>query len=234
MIKVEQIFKSYGSHQVFEDFSLTFPEGKITAILGPSGCGKTTLLNILAGLIPVDQGKVETAYQVSYLFQEPRLLPWLTISQNIDLVLPEKMAVSERKEKIQASLKATGLAQYGGYYPSQLSGGMRQRAAMARAFSFDAPLLLMDEPFKSLDLKTRIELIGNFLELWTQTLRTVITVTHDVKEAMMLGDLILVLAGRPARVNFIRELPLFQTERNHPHHPEMVILEQQLYEQLLK
>ena len=231
MIKVDKIFRSYGNIEVFSNFSLDFPEGKITTILGPSGCGKTTLLNILAGLIQIDQGKVDSPGSISYLFQEPRLLPWLTIRQNIALVLQDKTSDSQREEKIQASLNATGLSNYGGYYPSQLSGGMRQRAAMARAFSFEAPLLLMDEPFKSLDLKTRVGLIANFLEIWSRLPRTVIMVTHDVKEAVMISDFIVILAGKPAKIRFKRELPFLRVERNN--NPQVVALEQELYEQLL-
>jgi NitT/TauT family transport system ATP-binding protein len=200
MIKVEHISKNFGSLKVFEDFTLEFPEGKITTILGPSGCGKTTLLNILAGLVKVDQGNLVTADNVSYLFQEPRLLPWLTIRQNIALVLQDKMSVKEINERVTVNLIAIGLKEYGDYYPSQLSGGMRQRAAMARAFSYDAPLLLMDEPFKSLDIKTRFRLIDDFLKLWQKQPRTVITVTHDVKEAVRLGSRIVVLSEKPVQL----------------------------------
>jgi NitT/TauT family transport system ATP-binding protein len=200
MIKVGHIAKNFGSLKVFDDFSLEFPEKQITAILGPSGCGKTTLLNILAGLVKIDQGKVTTTNNVSYLFQEPRLLPWLTIRQNIALVLKDKMSVQEIDERVFENLHATGLTDFGDYYPAQLSGGMRQRAAMARAFSYDAPLLLMDEPFKSLDIKTRFQLIADFLELWRKQPRTVVIVTHDVKEAVLMGSKIVVLSDNPVRV----------------------------------
>ncbi|HBF39094.1 MAG TPA: ABC transporter ATP-binding protein [Firmicutes bacterium] len=230
-IYVEHICKSFGSLKVFDDFSLEFPEGKISAILGPSGCGKTSLLNILAGLLRVDSGRVATTKEVSYLFQEPRLLPWLTIRENIALVLQGKMAAGEIEATIDENLKATGLTDFSGYYPAQLSGGMLQRAAMARAFAFDAPLLLMDEPFKSLDLKTRSELITNFLQLWSLKPRTVITVTHDIKEGVMLGDFLLVLSGKPAQVSFQRKVTLLQTERSN--NPQLMALEQELYQQLL-
>jgi ABC-type nitrate/sulfonate/bicarbonate transport system, ATPase component len=232
MIKLEHINKSFGKLQVFNDFGLEFPAGEITAILGPSGCGKTTLLNILAGLIQVDQGKVETAGDVSYLFQEPRLLPWLTIRQNIALVLQDKMPARDVQKSVTANLTATGLIDYAHYYPWQLSGGMRQRTAMARAFAFDAPLLLMDEPFKSLDLKTRTELLANFIHLWTKAPRTVITVTHDIREAVMIADLIVVMNGRPVRVDFKRKVGLSQSERIQS--DKLMALEQELYEQLLQ
>ena len=232
MIKLEKIFKSYGTLEVFSDFSLEFPEGKITAILGPSGCGKTTLLNILADLIKTDRGKVYSPGHVSYLFQEPRLLPWLTIRQNIAFVLQDKMPNSSINKRIDTNLRATGLTDFADYYPSQLSGGMKQRAAMARAFSFDAPLLLMDEPFKSLDLKTRADLLESFLELWLKAPRTVITVTHDAKEAVALGDLIIVLDGKPVTIRLTREVKVPQTQRRN--NAELITLEHELYEQLLR
>lgn len=230
MIKVEHISKSFGSLNVFDDFCLEFPECKITAILGPSGCGKTTLLNILAGLVKVDQGNLVTTENVSYLFQEPRLLPWLNICQNIALVLQDKMPVHEINERVSENLTATGLTDYADYYPAQLSGGMRQRAAMARAFSFNAPLLLMDEPFKSLDLKTRIELLNNFLKIWCKEPRTMVIVTHDIKEAVMLGDQIIILTVKPTRVKYKTEIAIVQTERSN--NPQLISLEQELFKQL--
>jgi NitT/TauT family transport system ATP-binding protein len=200
MYKVEGLSKSYRDLHVLDDFSLEFPEGKITAILGPSGCGKTTLLNILAGLVRADRGRVCSAPRVSYLFQEPRLLPWLTVRNNLALVLRDKIAPSELNERIERYLRATGIEAYQLFYPAQLSGGLRQRAALARAFSYSAPLLLMDEPFKSLDVKTRFRLIADFMRLWEEEPRTVITVTHDIREAALLGDKIVVLSDKPAAV----------------------------------
>ncbi|MGE5581779.1 MAG: ABC transporter ATP-binding protein [Bacillota bacterium] len=200
MIKVEHVSKSYGSLPVLADFSLEIPEGKITAILGPSGCGKTTLLNILAGLIRVDRGNVEIPVNTSYLFQEPRLLPWLTVKQNIAFVLKDKLTPEEIAERIDTNLKATGLTGFADAYPSELSGGMRQRAAMARAFSYEAPLLLMDEPFKSLDIKTRFQLVQDFLGLWQKRLQTVIMVTHDIREALWLAERIVVFSDKPVRI----------------------------------
>lgn len=200
MLKVERIAKKFGQLEVFHDLSLAFPTGKITAILGPSGCGKTTLLKILAGLIEPDQGEVASTEVTSFLFQEPRLLPWLTIRKNLTLVLQDKLPGAAVDSAIECYLKAVGLAEYHRFYPSQLSGGMKQRAAMARALSFPAELLLMDEPFKSLDLKTRYQLVSDFLNLWRQRPNTVVVVTHDVKEAVWLGDQILVLSERPARL----------------------------------
>ncbi len=200
MFKVEEITKNFGELQVFQDFSLEFPTGKITAILGPSGCGKTTLLKILAGLIKPGRGAVESTEKLSFIFQEPRLLPWLNIRQNLALVLEDKLPAGTVDTHIEYYLEAVGLAEYHRFYPGQLSGGMRQRAAMARALSYPADLLLMDEPFKSLDLKTRYQLIADFLALWRHRPNTVVMVTHDIKEAVWLGDQILVLSEKPARL----------------------------------
>jgi NitT/TauT family transport system ATP-binding protein len=209
MYKVERISKRFGELNVFQDLTLEFPEGKITTVLGPSGCGKTTILKIMAGLIKPDGGKVISTEWVGFLFQEPRLLPWLNIYQNLELVLRDKLTVQDRDSKIMHFLKAVGLGDYHNFYPRQLSGGMKQRAAMARAFSYPAELLLMDEPFKSLDLKTRHQLVTDFLKLWRQESKTVVVVTHDVKEAVWLGDQILVLSAKPARLveKFINVIP---------------------------
>lgn len=209
MFRVSGIAKKFGQLQVFSDLSLEFPKHKITAILGPSGCGKTTLLRIMTGLLKPDQGLVESTAKLSFLFQEPRLLPWLNIHQNLALVLEGKLTAPDVDNQIEAYLKAVGLAEYHRFYPGQLSGGMKQRAAMARALSYPAELLLMDEPFKSLDLKTRYQLISDFLTLWRQKPNTVVVVTHDVKEAVWLGDRILVLSEKPAQLvaRFENEMP---------------------------
>lgn len=200
MYKVERIVKNFGELEIFKDLSLEFPKNKITIILGPSGCGKTTLLKIIAGLIKPDHGKVVSTEGIGFLFQEPRLLPWLTIRENLALVLKDKLPVTEIDAQINFYLRAVGLGDYPNYYPGQLSGGMKQRAAMARALSFPAELLLMDEPFKSVDLKTRYRLVSDFLNLWRHKSNTVVVVTHDVKEAVWLGDQILVLSEKPARL----------------------------------
>lgn len=209
MFRVSGIAKKFGQLQVFSDLSLEFPKDKITAILGPSGCGKTTLLKILAGLLKPDQGSVESTAKLSFLFQEPRLLPWLNIRQNLALVLQDKLPAADVDKQIAYYLQAVGLLEYQRFYPGQLSGGMKQRAAMARALSYPAELLLMDEPFKSLDLRTRYRLVSDFLALWRQKPITVVMVTHDVKEAVWLGDQILVLSEKPARLiaRFENEFP---------------------------
>jgi NitT/TauT family transport system ATP-binding protein len=228
MFKVEAISKRYRDMPVLENFTLEFPEDQITAILGPSGCGKTTLLNILAGLVRADRGRVCSASRVSYLFQEPRLLPWLTVRNNLALVLRDKVSPADLNERIDRYLQATGIENYQKFYPVQLSGGLRQRVALARAFSYPAPLLLMDEPFKSLDIKTRFRLIEDFRRLWRGEPRTVVMVTHDIREAALLGDKIVVLSHKPVAV--IREI----TQPRQRDEERLFRVEQELYEIMLR
>jgi NitT/TauT family transport system ATP-binding protein len=230
--KLEHISKSFGANRVFADFSFEFPDDKITAVLGPSGCGKTTLLNLLAGLIAADQGALPRTPHISYLFQEPRLLPWLTVHENIALVLREKIKASEIEKKADRHLQLMGLRECAAHYPAQISGGMRQRVAMARAFAYAAPLLLMDEPFKSLDIKLRFRLIQDFLVLWQAEPRTVLLVTHEVKEALWLADKVVVLSDKPARVLHTADLPSPRPGRDRD--PALAEMEKQWVDLLLK
>ena len=188
-MKLVSVTKKYGDRTVFSDFSLEFEEGKITAILGESGAGKTTLLNILAGLTAYG-GKVDGAGRCSYLFQTPRLLPNLTVEGNLRFVLPES-----EWGKISGMLRRVGLDGREKSYPASLSGGEAQRAAIARAFLFPHDLLLMDEPFSSLDLSLKKSLLSLVGELWRERGDTVIFVTHDVREAVLLSHRAVVLRG---------------------------------------
>jgi len=208
-IEIRTLSKSYGNLVVFERMSLDLKEGAVSVILGPSGCGKTTLLNVLSGVVAPDFGTVAglSGCRISYLFQEPRLLPWRTVEGNLDFVLRDSSGDAEREgrgtsarthELIGRFLDLVGLAEFRDYYPDSLSGGMRQRVAIARAFAFPADLLLMDEPFQALDLSLKVSLMGAFESLWRQDRRTVLFVTHDVQEAVLLGDAITVLSARPA------------------------------------
>ncbi|HOP11258.1 MAG TPA: ABC transporter ATP-binding protein [Oscillospiraceae bacterium] len=194
---IERYTKKFGDLAVFDDFSVEFYDGKINCIMGPSGCGKTTLLNAVAGL---DGGKIQSTANISYIFQEPRLLPWKRIRQNIMIALPDTLSKSEKRERAEKYLTAVGLEKFMNYFPIQLSGGMRQRAAIARAFAVPCDLLLMDEPFNGQDMKTKDELIRLFLKLWKDEPKTVIAVTHSFSEAWLLGDRTIVLTKAPARI----------------------------------
>lgn len=213
MNRVSGLIKSYEGRKVLDGLDLEFPAGKITAVLGSSGCGKTTLLNILAGLLPWEAGRVELDGGISYVFQEPRLLPWLDVRRNVALVLEEKLPAAAVGDAVARHLELTGLMEYAGFYPAQLSGGLKQRAALARAFAFPAEILLMDEPFKSLDFSARRRLIRDFLALWRREVRTVVFVTHDIREALWMGDRVVLLAGKPARVVQEHAIAIPQEER---------------------
>ena len=188
-----------------EGLALTVGPGEFVAIVGPSGAGKTTLLNIVAGLDQRYDGEVVHAGgdngtldpRIAYVFQAPRLMPWLTALDNVRLVLPEQDRSTEVAREI---LVEVGLEGYEDAYPGQLSGGMRRRVALARAFSVKPALLLMDEPFASLDDPLAWRLRGGLHELWRRHRPTVLFVTHNLTEALSLADRVLFLSPRPGRV----------------------------------
>ena len=183
MIELVNVSKKYANTPVYENFSLEIEEGKITCLLGASGCGKTTLLNMLAGLTPYE-GKIgNVPERISYIFQEERLLPNLTVKQNVALVLGKNAdgkKISEILEKVELSGKEDA-------YPAELSGGQAQRVSIARAFAYPSGLILMDEPFSSLDTALKIRPIDVFCRLWQEEKRTAVFVTHDAEEAYMLA-----------------------------------------------
>jgi len=182
-------------------------------LLGPSGAGKTTLLNIVSGLMPADEGQVETlAKRTAYVFQEDRLLPWMTVRGNIELV-NENLS----KTDLDAILDEMDLLKSSEMYPEALSGGMRQRVAIARAFAYTPDLLLMDEPFKSLDFSLRARLIEALLKIWGKNQTTVFFVTHDMDEALWIADRIAILGKSPAGIvkTFEVARPRQLTEEEH-------------------
>lgn len=201
-IEVRKLTKKFNGLTVFRDFDIKIPENKITAVIGESGCGKTTLLNILSGIHDADKGvfKNLASKTVSYIFQEPRLLEWKTVKGNIEFVLKDIYSPRERKIITEKYMVLVGLDRFSDYYPYQLSGGMAQRVAIARAFAFPSDILLMDEPFKQLDVKLKKDMHNFFLELWHTDKRTVVFVTHEIEEAVTLGDEIFVLKGLPAEI----------------------------------
>jgi len=202
MPELKNISKSYGDLKIFDDFSLIFNKNHINCILGPSGCGKTTLLNIIAGLTLPDSGEISgiNTDRISYVFQEPRLLPWKTVRKNIEFTLLEKIPAEELQGLTDKYIKLVKLDEFQDYYPGQLSGGMKQRVSLARAFSYPGEVILMDEPFKGLDYKLKQNLQTSFLELWENDRRTVIYVTHDVDEAVELGEEVFLFSHQPVRI----------------------------------
>jgi NitT/TauT family transport system ATP-binding protein len=199
---IENLGKSYDKLVIFKDFDLEITEGKITCLLGPSGCGKTTLLNIIGGLLKADSGRFRGFENkvLSYIFQEPRLMNWKTVRENVEFVLKGKFPGPERRKIVDQYLEEVELTDFKDYYPKNLSGGMKHRTAIARAFVCQSDILIMDEPFKGQDLKIKLSLIDSLLKLWEKDQRTVIFVTHDIEEAVFLGDEIIVLSSTPAKI----------------------------------
>ncbi|MDR0562223.1 MAG: ABC transporter ATP-binding protein [Spirochaetaceae bacterium] len=195
ILYLEDISFGFGEKPLFRDFSLTLGEENPTVILGPSGCGKTTLLRLMAGLLEPQSGRVVSPAEtgVSFVFQEPRLLPWLTVWENLLLPVKNAVPIKDAEARARTILEAVSLAEKAQAYPSELSGGQRQRASIARAFIYPSRLMVMDEPFQSLDIPLRIELMELTLKLLEKEPRLLIAVTHDPREAIFLGRRILVL-----------------------------------------
>lgn len=198
-IKLINIEKNFGNKKIYDKFSLNFEEGKINCILGKSGCGKSTLLNIISNLEDINSGEIiGVPEKIAYVFQEDRLIEWNSIYTNMELPLLKFYTKDEREEKIKNILREVELEDYINSYPKELSGGMRQRANIARALLYNGELLLMDEPFKSLDKSSKENIIKIFKKNHLEKNNTVIMVTHDINEALSLGDNIFILGGSPA------------------------------------
>jgi ABC-type nitrate/sulfonate/bicarbonate transport system ATPase subunit len=214
-IEVKQISKSFagkgnaGSWKALDGATFTVEPGEFVCILGPSGCGKSTLLNILGGLDDRYDGdarilgrpvaeQIANGVRVAYVFQEPRLMPWRTVRGNVEFALQAAgFAATEWKERIDRCLALVELSDFGHFYPTQLSGGMQQRASIARAFSIEPEVLLMDEPFSALDELTARRLRQQLLTIWSRFRSTVLFVTHNAFEATFLSDRILMMTKGP-------------------------------------
>lgn len=183
MITIDRLTLSYGRQQVLKDCSLRVETGSRVALMGPSGCGKTSLINVIAGLLSPDSGKVSVNGKVSYVFQEPALFPWLTAVDNINVVLSDGPETLPRAEQL---LEAVGLSDCRDKYPHQLSGGQKQRIAICRALAYGGDILLLDEPLKGLDADTRDQVSALLRQEWTG--KTLLLVTHDPSEAQSLCD----------------------------------------------
>lgn len=209
VVQLEKICKSYGAVEVIKDISLTIEKDEIVCILGPSGCGKSTLLNIISGLIQPDQGYVNRITdRIGYVFQEDRLLPWKTVYENIKFVDDETP-----REEIYKLIADIGLKGFENCFPHELSGGMRQRCSIARAFNYHSEFLLMDEPFKSLDYTLRIKMLRQLIRVWDKASNSIIFVTHEIDEALLLGNRIIVLSNRPTQIAKTFEIKSCQSER---------------------
>ncbi|NMO94450.1 ABC transporter ATP-binding protein [Paenibacillus lemnae] len=208
-IAIDNVSKSFGSLNVLSQVDFTIAQGEFAAIVGPSGCGKSTVLRMIAGLETASTGAVKangtpiTAPDPSrmLIFQEHALYPWRTVAKNVAFGL-ELSGVSKKEWSIRVNevLDKVGLSGFQKYYPHQLSGGMRQRAAIARALVTDPEVLLLDEPFGALDAITKISMQNELLRLWEGTGKTVLLITHDIDEAIYLADTIYVMSPRPGQI----------------------------------
>jgi sulfonate transport system ATP-binding protein len=226
MLALEKVGKTYpnGVHAL-ERFSAEIQFGEIVAIIGGSGCGKSTLLRAIAGLDRASSGAVtldDTTItaphaKIGIIFQEPRLLPWLSVADNIGFGLTD-VSAAERRQRVTRALARVGLADKADAWPRELSGGQAQRVAIARALVPQPEVLLLDEPFSALDAFTRRDLQDHLLDLWADTRPTLILVTHDVDEAVVLADRVLVMRPRPGRLfEEIRISLARPRDRNSPH-----------------
>jgi NitT/TauT family transport system ATP-binding protein len=222
MIELRGIAKQFqskrGTHHALADVDLTIEEGQFVCLLGPSGCGKSTLLNLIAGLDKPDKGRITLAGKEitgpgperSVMFQDSALFPWLSVRKNVDfgLELSGMRDKDERAGRVETFLKKVHLWRFRDAYVHELSGGMRQRVALARALAPDPRVLLMDEPFAALDAQTRDVLHSELTDIWRATRKTVVFVTHNVREAVRLGDRVVLMATRPGRIKLDETIAL--------------------------
>lgn len=217
-VTVNHLTKKFGDLLVLDDVSFEVPDGDLLCVVGPTGCGKTTFLNslvniydITAGEILLDGKKVNNREQnIAYIFQGDSTMPWLTVEENVRFGLDlKKVPAKIKKERVDKYLDIVGLTKYRNYYPKQLSASMLQRVSIARAFATEPDLLLMDEPYGQLDIELRFKLEDELVKLWQMTKTTVIFITHNIEEAVYLGNNIMVLTNKPTTVKetLVNDLP---------------------------
>ena len=215
-IQIRNLTRRYGALTAVDDVSLEIPVGEFFVIVGPSGCGKTTLLRILADLDAPTSGKIEMRASPNsdkpanaMVFQGDSIFPWMTVWENAAFGLHMRHVPSARvKEIVGHYLDRTGLTRFADHYPHQLSGGMRQRVSIARAFANDPEILLMDEPFSALDAQNKLLLQEELLRIWEEDKKTVVFITHSVDEAVILGDRVMIMTAQPGRVKSLVSISL--------------------------
>ena len=214
-IRIRELRKTFGELVAIDGVSVEIAHGEFFMIVGPSGCGKTTLLRILAGLESISSGSIEIATPSSQrpvnsmIFQGDSIFPWMTVWNNAAYGLKMRRAPAALiKDVVGHYLARTGLTRFADYYPHQLSGGMRQRVSIARAFANDPEILLMDEPFSALDAQNKLLLQEELLRIWEEHKKTVVFITHSVDEAVFLGDRIMVMTAQPGKVKTFVQVPL--------------------------
>ena len=216
MVSIDAVTMSFGAYVAVQDVNLTVADGEFLAIVGPTGCGKSTVLNAIAGLLKPSSGTVSidgtpvkgVQNDIGYLFQQDALLPWKTAVENVELGLMFRgVGFDERREKSMSWLTKVGLRGFEHRYPHQLSGGQRKRVQMAQALITGPKVILMDEPFSALDIHTRHLMQNELLRLWQEERRAVVMITHDLEEAIALGDRVAILAAGP-RSRVIESFPV--------------------------
>lgn len=224
-------FSARGAVEALQDVDLTAQQGEFIALVGPSGCGKSTLLRLVANLMEPEQGEIafpgwSQPPKCRLIFQDHALFPWMPVWENVAFGLEmEGLGRAERKRLAQKQLRLMGMADFADYYPHELSGGMGQRAAIARAFVSEPDILLMDEPLRALDAQMRLIVQEELLRLWQSNQPLVLYVTHDIEEALLLADRVLVMSGSPGQIR--AEIPVSLprprdlTGRTHPELEEM-------------
>lgn len=225
MLTVEHISCSFDGLSVLEDISFQVKDDEIVALIGPSGCGKSTLLHVIAGLKQADGGEIRgNERATAFIFQDDRLLPWYSVWKNISLVRDGEN--QKDREEIAGLIQAVGLQGFEDYKPGQLSGGMKKRCGIARAFYYNSDLLLMDEPFQGLDYPLRQEMLTMLLGVWKDRRQGILFVTHELDEALTVAGRILVLSKRPA--NIVREIELPPYDVRRMDHPELLKARQEI------
>lgn len=201
-IRIENISKSFDGDKIIDNISINVEEGELVSILGPSGCGKSTIFNIIAGLLKQDSGKVDVNGKLSYMYQKDLLLPYKTIIDNVSLPLVlRKEKKSEAREEVRQYFKVFGLEGYEDKYPKELSGGMRQRANFMRTYVNSNDIMLLDEPFGALDSITKSSMQKWLLDIRKKVKSTILLITHDIEEAILLSDRIYVISNKPSSVS---------------------------------
>lgn len=222
LLGLEKVSLKFGENEVFSDLSFAVEKGEFVAVIGPSGCGKTTLLNLLAGSIKADQGKVFCNGNLRMVYQQSSLFPWLTVEENIRLGLDKS-----DQQKVSEMLKIINLTNFEKHFPHQLSGGMKQRVEIGRALIGEAEILLLDEPFSSLDYLTKLNIRSELIRMLKEFPRTTVLVTHDIEEAAQLADRVVILSGNPAKIR--REFHLSSKKPRNPSDQEVVATVREIF-----
>ena len=235
LVKLEKVSKRFAQLEVLQEVDLEIAEGEFVCIVGPSGCGKSTLLYLIAGLEKPSSGRVlidgvpvtRPGPDRIVVFQEAGLFPWLNVLQNVEFGLKVAgLSPSARRDRAMEFLRMVHLSRFTESFPHMLSGGMKHRVAIARALAMDPKILLMDEPFAALDAQTRRLLQEELVEIWQQTRKTILFVTHNVREATALGDKVLEMGARPGRIKKGYAIHLLKPRREAD--PHLIVIQQRI------